>query len=58
MKNNPIKCTKSTIVKATAVPTVSSLSISTTLTNEVGIVWTLNDPGGFTIDDYIIHYPI
>jgi len=48
----------STINKATANPTVSSLSVSTTLSESADITWTLNDPGGFTIDDYTINYRV
>jgi hypothetical protein len=47
-----------TINKDTANPTVSSLSVSTTLTNSADIAWTLNDPGGFTINDYVINYRV
>ncbi len=46
------------ISKNTATPTVSSLSSPTTLTNSVDLNWNLNDPGGFTINDYEINYRI
>lgn len=46
------------INKETATPTVASLSVSTTLPDSADITWNLNDPGGFTIDDYTINYRV
>jgi hypothetical protein len=44
--------------KDTTSPTVDSLSVATTLSDSADITWNLNDPGGFTIDDYIINYRV
>ena len=46
------------INKSTGTPTVSSLSVASTLSNSVDLNFNLNDPGGYTIDDYIINYRI
>lgn len=46
------------INKATSTPTVSSLSVATTLPTSIDLNWNLVDPGGFTINDYIIHYRV
>lgn len=46
------------ILKDTATPTISYLSVATTLINSANITWTLVDPGGFSIDDYIINYRV
>ena len=47
-----------TIEKATATPSVASLSVPTSLVNSVDLNWNLSSPGGFTIDDYVIHYRV
>jgi hypothetical protein len=47
-----------TINKSTTTPTVSGLSVSATLSNSADLNFSLNDPGGFTINDYIINYRI
>jgi hypothetical protein len=44
------------ITKATSTPSVSSLSIPTTLTNEATLGWSISDPGGFTLNDHVINY--
>ena len=44
------------ISKSTATPTVSNLSVPATLAFSADLTWTLVDPGGFTLDDYIINY--
>jgi hypothetical protein len=46
------------ISKNTSTPTVSSLSVSSTLKNSEDIAWSLVDPGGFTLNDYIVNYRI
>lgn len=46
------------ISKATTTPSVSDLSLVYTLAREADIIWTLEDPGGFSIDDYIVQYRI
>jgi hypothetical protein len=46
------------INKNTATPTVASLSVPTTLTNSCDLSWNLNDPGGFSIDDYEVNYKV
>lgn len=45
-----------TVSKNTVTPSISSLSVPTTLTNSADLNWSLNDPGGFTINDYEINY--
>lgn len=47
-----------TVEKDTAGPTVSNLSVASSLSNSVDIDWDLNDPGGFTIDDYVVQYRV
>ena len=47
-----------TVNKDTSNPTVESLAITSQLTEEIELSWNLNDPGGFTIDDFIINYRI
>jgi hypothetical protein len=44
------------INKNTATPTIATLSVPTSLTNSCDLSWNLNDPGGFTLDDYEINY--
>lgn len=46
------------INKASSTPSVSSLSVATTLPTNIDLNWNLIDPGGFTINDYIIHYRV
>ena len=46
------------INKATATPTVSALSVPSTLTESAQLSWNLIDPGGFVIEDYTIYYRI
>jgi hypothetical protein len=47
-----------TVSKNTSTPTVTSLSVPTTLAASADLGWTLNDPGGFTINDYDINYKV
>lgn len=47
-----------TITKATSTPTVSSLSVPTTFITSADLSWTVNDPGGFTINDYVINFRV
>jgi len=47
-----------TITMATATPTVNTLTAPTTYTNSVEITWNTVDPGGFTLNDYIINYRV
>jgi hypothetical protein len=47
-----------TVSKNTATPTVSSLSVPTTLSSNADLAWNLNDPGGFTVDDYDLNYRV
>ncbi|MDA8793187.1 fibronectin type III domain-containing protein [Bacteriovoracaceae bacterium] len=42
--------------KSTTTPTVSGLSVPATYSSSLDLDWSLEDPGGFTIDDYIIQY--
>lgn len=46
------------ITKNTSTPTISTLSIPITLKDSIDLNWSLNDPGGFTINDYQIQYRI
>ena len=46
------------INKSTSTPTIAGLSVSATLTESADISWNLNDPGGFTIDDYVVNYRV
>lgn len=46
------------INKATSTPSVTSLSVATTLPTSIELNWTLVDPGGFTLNDYVINYRI
>jgi hypothetical protein len=46
------------VSKNTSTPTVASLSVPTTLANSADPSWTLNDPGGFTINDFEINYRV
>lgn len=45
-----------TVSKATSTPSVASLSVPITLDTSVNLDWDLIDPGGFTINDYIVEY--
>lgn len=45
-----------TVTKNTTTPSISSLSAPTSLSTSVDLVWDLNNPGGFTINDYEIQY--
>lgn len=47
-----------TINKASGTPSISSLSAPTTLAESIDLVWSLDTPGGFTIDDYTINYRV
>jgi hypothetical protein len=47
-----------TITKATATPSAHSLSVPTTLTDSIDLTWSLTDPGGFVINDYIVNYKV
>lgn len=47
-----------TINKQTVTPTVTNLSVPTTLSDSADLSFDLVDPGGFTIDDYLIQYRI
>lgn len=47
-----------TISKNTASPTVANLTVPTTLKDSENLNWSLNDPGGFTLDDYDINYRV
>jgi hypothetical protein len=47
-----------TVSKNTSSPTVASLSVPTTLANSADPSWTLNDPGGFTVNDFDINYRV
>ena len=46
------------ITKNTSTPTVDSLSVATTLADSINISWNLNDPGGYTINDYQVNYRV
>lgn len=46
------------VSKNTATPTVSSLSAPGTLKESATLGWNLNDPGGFTINDYEFQYRV
>jgi len=46
------------INKSTSTPTVSSLSVSATLSESADLNFQLDDPGGYTVSDYIINYRI
>lgn len=46
------------ILKDTTSPTVDSLSSPATMPDSIDLTWNLNDPGGFTIDDYIINFRV
>ena len=46
------------ISKETLTPTVSDLSLVQTLDDKAELVWSLEDPGGYTINDYLINYRI
>lgn len=46
------------IVKSTLTPTVSNLSVASSLTSSVDLTWTISDPGGYTLSDHIINYRI
>lgn len=46
------------ITKNTSTPTIASHSIPTTLKDSMDLNWTLNDPGGFTINDYQVQYRV
>ena len=45
-----------TVSKNTSTPSISSLSAPSSLSSSIDLNWTLNDPGGFSIDDYEIQY--
>lgn len=45
-----------TVSKATSTPSVANLTVPTTLDTSVNLDWDLIDPGGFTINDYVIEY--
>lgn len=47
-----------TINKNTGTPTVADLSIPSTLRDSSDLHWNLNDPGGFSIDDFEINYRV
>ncbi len=47
-----------TVNKNTATPTVAGLSAPVTLSTTIDLNWNLNDPGGFTIDDFDINYRV
>lgn len=47
-----------TITKATLTPSVDSLSIPTTLVNTANLNWNLSDPGGFSIEDYVVNFRV
>ncbi len=44
------------ILKATSTPTVSNLSVPSTLPNSASLAWDLNGSTGFVINDYLIDY--
>jgi hypothetical protein len=46
------------INKETSTPTVSALSVSSTLSDSADLSWSMNNPGGFTIDDYTVNYRV
>ena len=46
------------ISKNTSTPTISSLSVPTTLSESADLSWTTNIPGGFVINDYEINYRV
>lgn len=45
-----------TINKDSNSPTVANLSVPTTLANSADLNWNLNDPGGFTINDFEVNF--
>ena len=46
------------INKSTTTPSISNFSVASTLSDSASLVWTLVDPGGFTIEDYEIQYRV
>ena len=46
------------VSKSTGTPSISGFSVPTTLSTSVSLQWTLEDPGGFTIEDYEIQYKL
>ena len=46
------------VTKSAGTPSISGLSIPSTLSTSVSLLWTLEDPGGFTIEDYEIQYKV
>ncbi len=47
-----------TINKDSGSPTVADLSVPTTLKDSADLDWNLNDPGGYTINDYEVNYRV
>ncbi|MAZ48372.1 MAG: hypothetical protein CME65_07405 [Halobacteriovoraceae bacterium] len=54
----PATQASTTINKDSGSPTVADLSVPTTLSDSADLDWNLKDPGGYTIDDYIINYRV
>ena len=54
----PATQASATINKDSGSPTVADLSVPTTLSDSADLDWNLNDPGGYTINDYIINYRV
>ncbi len=46
------------VSKETLTPTVSELSLAQALDDKAELVWSLEDPGGYTVSDYLISYRI
>ena len=44
------------VQKSTLTPSVENLTVAWTLSTIARLNWNLSDPGGFTIDDYVIQY--
>lgn len=47
-----------TVSKVTTDPTVSNLSIPSSITNEIDLAWNITDPSGATLNDHIINFRI
>lgn len=54
----PAPQASTTINKDSASPTVTDLTVPTTLADSADLNWNLNDPGGFTLDDFNINYRV
>lgn len=54
----PANQASTTVDKNTTGPSVSNFSSPSTLKNSADLVWTLNNPGANTINDYIVNYRV